>query len=382
MYITEGITPPKSLFGGKIKKKVNSKSNSKSNSKCINKLSKNISNNKGINTCNNFRNIVEIKENSILSKISPLPIREIYFNNSLLNEIQCFDRLYDKHYKIFSNKNFLKLYHPFVQISSLIKTSSLKKSVKITNAFKKAYEIFKFIYPRPPNSIKLFDIASAPCMFIICAEMYFENVDWQNTSLLDNKNHSNKFVDKFAENKFVDNTLLDDIYGVIANNPDRFHPGDVTLQTDRERIIKNTKTKFDIVMGDIGAPQKEYNNKLQEIVYKDLFVGQFILAMHLCNLHGNIALKMYSLISYNSLRIVDTLKEHFEKAFIVKPFTSKLFNYECYIIGINKLSEEFNEKNFQDSLEKGMSESSVSETLIEHFERERAADKMRIANLY
>jgi hypothetical protein len=104
--------------------------------------------------------------------------------------------------------------------------------------------------------------------------------------------------------------------------------------------------------------------------------------MHLCNLHGNIALKMYSLISYNSLRIVDTLKEHFEKAYITKPFTSKLFNYECYIIGINKLSEDFDEKSFQDSLERGMSERSVSETLIEHFERERAADKMRIANLY
>jgi hypothetical protein len=229
---------------------------------------------------------------------------------------------------------------------------------KITNAFKKIYEIFRRFYKRG-SEIKMFDIASAPCMFIICAEMYFKSVQWECNSL----------------EASADNFALADTYGVISSNKDKYHSGDITVKQIRDNISENVNKRFELVSGDIGAPS---SGKLQEEEYIELQWGQFILAMKLCDTHGNIALKMYSLITYNSAYIVDLSSIYFERVEIVKPYTSKIFNYECYLLGINRNTTPFTEPEFPNN----RMFKSPNFKILEEYEKQRVADKKKLAELY
>jgi 23S rRNA U2552 (ribose-2'-O)-methylase RlmE/FtsJ len=301
--------------------------------------------------------IAKVNEPNPLSEASD----EKYIAKDLLKTIQSFERFYDRYPKIFGTKKFLKFYHPFVDLQMSLKTQSMPRPATITNAFKKLLEILIYLYPSQQD-ITMFDIASAPCMFIICAEKFFNNVEWQINSL--------EGADKVI--------ALEDVYGVIAHNKQKYHSGDVTKKNERDRIIRDSGKKFELVTGDIGAPLKEYNSNLQEDIYAQMQFGQFVLAMHLCEENGNIVLKMYSLITYNSLFIIDLASIYFERVEIVKPYTSKIFNYECYILGIKRNSRVFIEPEFQNNA----AFNSPNKDVVKKFEQERSSEKMWLAKLY
>jgi hypothetical protein len=173
---------------------------------------------------------------------------------------------------------------------------------------------------------------------------------------------------------------LDDKYGIIAAYSDRFFEGDVTDKKVRKDIILRTNRKYELVTGDIGMGIKDYTvEHLQELLCKSMQWGQFALAVGLCKEHGNIVLKMYSLITYHSVYIIDTMTNLFEKVEIIKPYTSKIFNYECYLLGINRNSTKFEDNEIENEM---IITKSPNFEIIEKYETKRIKEKMNLAKLY
>ena len=215
------------------------------------------------------------------------------------------------------------LLHPFEYIKTHVQSTFLMKNpVKITNAFMKMYEFLKS--RRIPDSvrksgvIRMFDIASAPGMFIIAAELFYGrfgiSVDWHACSLP----------------KTDTNTALSDEYGLYENNPERFTPCDLLNKDDIEKIIRQGQ-KYPLVTGDAGVQFDNYS-ELQELAQLDLQWRQMYLALNLCEKGGSIYIKLYTVLTEETHYLIDTISQYFSFVRVIKPFTSRLLNRETYII--------------------------------------------------
>jgi hypothetical protein len=299
-----------------------------------------------------FRHKFVVKKNTPVLK----PSQKIFIDDTLETHIQQFDKIYDDN-KIYQNIQFKYFYHPFIKLKNEVKTVSTPHALKITNAFKKLYEILHYLYT-DKREIKMFDIASAPCMFIVCAEYFFKKVDYNINSLGFDKGHA-----------------LGDQYGIIAANFERFQEGDVCLKEDRDKL----EGKYELITGDIGDGIRDYTSQhLQEYSCLKMQFGQFIIAMKLSDKGANIVLKMYSLITYNSIYILDLASNYFERVEVVKPYTSKFFNFECYVIGINRNSIAFVEPEFL--VDKSFDSPNIE--IVEEYERMRIDEKLKLGELY
>jgi hypothetical protein len=99
--------------------------------------------------------------------------------------------------------------------------------------------------------------------------------------------------------------------------------------------------------------------------------------MQTCAKGGNIVLKMYSLITYHSVYILEMAANCFEKAYITKPYTSKILNMECYLVGLSRNNKPFTPKQ---PLHK-IFESPNFET-IEKYEKSRDEERMWMGRLF
>ena len=90
-------------------------------------------------------------------------------------------------------------------------------------------------------------------------------------------------------------------------------------------------------------------------------------------------LKMYSLITQQTMYLLDTLACYFEKVYICKPRTSRLLNFESYIICINRNDTEISDVPI---LRPKIKEyNSPNEDVVLSFERLRNQYKLRISSI-
>lgn len=302
--------------------------------------------------------------------------KPIVYNDEIENEINIFTRQYDE--DEFIEKNYKKIFvlaHPFENMHLYIKSDLINSDnkIEITNAYMKMYVFLtymsNYILKRliKNNTLTLYDVAGAPGMFVF-ATNYFCNkrdikLDWYTCSL----------------EKTPDNKALEDNYGLYKNNPDRYMGCDVTKKKDIENILKSMKKrKFSLVTGDIGSYFDKYD-VLQEFEQLDLEWGQMVLSLNLVEEGGIMFLKMYSLITQQSLLLLDTLACFFEKVYICKPRTSRLLNFESYIMCINRNSEDCSDISLtRPNIEEYISQ---NQDIVLSFERLRNQYKLRISSV-
>lgn len=256
-----------------------------------------------------------------------------YYDQTLYNRYKWMSDIYDD--DIFIANNFKWLVyksHPFINVKRYITSSFIPGNTTITNAFMKLYEILTWLDVnnmlniRSEHNLKMFDIASAPGMFILATEAFIKcnykniSLDWHACSRIKTDN----------------NEALDDTYGLFKHNPTRYTPCDILNVKDIENILKK-QHKYQLVTGDIGIPHTDYS-KLQEELQLQLEWRQAYLGLNLIDTHGTMVLKMYSLTSIQNLLLLDILSTLFESIYLVKPYTSRIFNDECYIVGVNRNS--------------------------------------------
>ena len=295
-----------------IEKQNARKSKSKNNNKHIDKL-KHKSNNENNNEQNN---------------------KDYHFYDyTLYEKYKLMNYIYNNDH--FLQENFKKIVpvsHPFELTKSLVSSSFIPKgSFKITNAFMKLWELLKWLDSKEllenmfnDNKLLMYDVAGAPGMFVLSAETYLKkyypniNLDWYACSL-------------------EGGTALTDTYGLYKNNPKRYSPCDVLKEEDINKCIDEQKNKkYKLVTGDIGIYHEDDYDHLQEEKQLDIEWGQMVLAINLVDNGGIMILKMYSLITLESIYLLDTLSKHFKHIYITKPYCTRIFNDECYIICIDK----------------------------------------------
>ena len=274
------------------------------------------------------------------------PNAEISDNTNNTNEAHIYDgTLYEKYAllsKMYDSDKALRdiygkmtvILHPFELIKTTVTSSFIPEcpGLKMTNAYMKMWEFLEFVTnelkvfnPKGFDKLRMYDVAGAPGMFIIGTECflrkYFPSVklDWHTCSL-------------------EGGTALTDSYTLFKSNPKRYQPCDVTKPDDIKKCMG--KGKFTLVTGDIGIFHEENWNKLQEEDQLDIEWGQMILALNLADKGGLMFLKMYSLVTYENIFLLDTLSKYFEKIYVCKPYTSRLLNSESYIICVNRNGED------------------------------------------
>lgn len=259
--------------------------------------------------------------------ISHMPSESAYSMQEIQMNLLYLDTLYDKDSKFKSNYiNYMKQSHPFEFLKFTVHTPIIG-DVLITNAFMKMIEFIKTYIPKSTSAnTTLFDIASAPGMFIVALSTYMKSSSftWDACSYIPKGNSK----------------YLNDKYGVFKQNPEHFHNVNILDKSECENLVHHTlnNKKYTLVTGDVGT--EHGYNELQEIHHLDLQWSQAWLALNLVAEHGNIFLKMYSLITDNSMYLINTLSEYFEKLYIWKPQTSRIFNCETYIVGLNRNSKD------------------------------------------
>ena len=258
------------------------------------------------------------------------------------NDYECYDKtLYNKYMLLTNlyrnNKTFrynyrkiINIVHPFERITKMITSKWIPncQPIKATNAYMKLYECMLYLdkefnyFSKFTDVVNLFDIAGAPGMFVLAMEQYLNKyhpsikLNWSTCSL-------------------EGGTALKDDYNLYKSNPERYTPCDVMNTKDLQRIIDKT-VKYDMVLGDIGIFHENDYDHLQEENQLDIEWGQMILGLNLVNKGSMMLLKMYSLTSWQTILLVDILAYHFENVYLIKPFTSRIFNAESYILCMNK----------------------------------------------
>ncbi|GHU18083.1 hypothetical protein FACS189472_05870 [Alphaproteobacteria bacterium] len=238
-------------------------------------------------------------------------------------------------------KSAFRLMHPFEFITNSFSSAFVSmRSLVMTNAFMKTYEFLTHIGSRlqdlfqeckpqsaptdPKYRLSMFDVACLPGMFLFRTEIYLRRqypsvyLDWHGCSFLNEG----------------DDNCLGDVYSLFRENRDRIQNCDVTKESDVKECLKNKRCM--LVTGDIGRKNDNDTGRLQEVDQFDLHYGQMIIAVSWCERGGYCFLKMYSLLTENSLFLVDIISLFFEETFLCKPFTSRLINFEMYVMCIRR----------------------------------------------
>ena len=266
-------------------------------------------------------------------------------------------------------KKIVKFTHPFDTITSNIKSTFIPNCplLKITNAFMKQYEFLEYIdkYLPTEGTLRMFDVAGAPGMFVFATEYYLAHSSTKNKLTLDW--HACSLTD--------DADALTDLYRLYEHNPNRFQPCNVLKEEDIKKCL--TKGKFDLITGDIGSVHGF--DKLQEETHLDLQWGQMVLALNLSHKGSIMFLKMYTFITEESHYLLDILTQYFEYVYLSKPYTSRLLNDESYIICLNRNEKDCSKLPL--TRPKISHYLSPNEQIITTFESTRSDYKIQISSL-
>lgn len=309
---------------------------------------------------------IEVSKDRADNNVYTIYDKTLYEKYSLMSYLYKTDNILKNNYF-----KIIPISHPFEQITTTVKSSFIKsnKPLKITNAFMKIYEIMKFLEDNRyielnKKELSLYDIAGAPGMFVISIENYLKkyncNLDWYSSSL-------------------IGGSALTDVYGLYKDNPSRFRPCELLNENDLKEIINENK-KYELVTGDVGIYHEDDYDHLQEEKQLNLEWSQMILALNLVQKHGNVILKMYSYTTKENIFLLDILSQYFEYVFISKPYTTRIFNDESYIICVNRNSK--NEKDLPLYRPKiSNNYQSINQKLVSAFEYSRLDIKFRMISL-
>lgn len=307
----------------------------------------------------NIANLVVAKDISTKLSVSDEP--HVYDENLHQEYLELYRRCETDEILINEYRHVVILLHPFELIQTEVKSRLIPNSrpMKITNAFMKMWEFWKYIDVNEllpvKDTLRMFDIAGAPGMFVIATDMYLQlhypktKLDWYTCSL-------------------EGGTALTDQYKLYANNMDRYTPCDVLKEEDIERCMKYGK--FDLVTGDIGIYTDDHHIELQELGQLDIEWGQMVLGLNLVNEHGVMILKMYSMVTYETLLLLDTLTQFFKSVRICKPYTSRILNCESYIICVDRNRKLCSDIPLKRPFIRGKYDS-ANRNIVETFEKDR-----------
>lgn len=225
-----------------------------------------------------------------------------------------------------------------------------------TNAFSKAWEIFyNFLHPKS-GSVKLFANAELPGAFLAAFTYYMETVHpttrytWRASSLAPN-----------SEGR--DPTALGDTYGICESNRERWtmnstNNGDMTISSN----ILDLETRFgpsspfggfDIYTHDAGMDVTSNFND-QETINLKLHLGCALSGFLLMKPGATFIAKQYTYFETASTDLISLYSTLFKEFYLYKPYTSRPYNSEIYLVGIDFLGITDSIKNrLFELLEKG-----------------------------
>ena len=134
-----------------------------------------------------------------------------------------------------------------------------------------------------------------------------------------------------------------------------------------------------MVTGDIGIYHEDNYDKLQEENQLDIEWGQMVLSLNLCEEHGIMFLKMYSMITKETIYLLDILTCYFDKVYITKPYTTRIFNDESYIICIDRNDKDISHIPLHRPYIKDYKSDNIA--LVASFEYSRLDIKSRMVSL-
>lgn len=313
-----------------------------------------------------MRNIADLERaDNISTKASVSDEPHVYDDNLHEEYLELYRRCERDELLINEYRHVVILLHPFELIQTEIKSRLIPDCppLKITNAFMKMWDFWKYISDNElldlNGTLRMFDIAGAPGMFVIATDLYLQihhpkvKLDWHTCSL-------------------EGGTALTDQYKLYENNMERYTPCNVLVEEDINRCMKFGK--FELVTGDIGIYTDDHHIELQELGQLDIEWGQMILGLNIVAEHGIMILKMYSLITYETLLLLDTLTQYFEDVKICKPYTSRILNCESYIICIDRNRKLCDDVPLKRPCIRGKY-ASANREVVENFEKERLRTK-------
>lgn len=243
-----------------------------------------------------------------------------YLNESKKN-IDDVSHLWDN-IKIYTNP------YEFIHTNVPNYSVSVSKHKPISRAFFKLLEIYNLFniteYKHPINTLHL---AEGPGGFLEATMQIRKNKkdNYFGITLLDNNTStpgwkkSKNFLDKFPNihlERGIDGT------------------GNIYNEKNYEHLNKKFTKKFEIITGDGGIDfSLDYND--QENMAIRLILTQCIYALTMQKKCGKFILKMFDIFSKISIDIIYLLSLHYEKVYIVKPYTSRYANSEKYIVCLN-----------------------------------------------
>lgn len=218
--------------------------------------------------------------------------------------------------------------HPFELIQTTVTTPFITNcpQLKVTNAFLKMWETLKYLIEETHaltigHTLRMYDIAGAPGMFVIATDNYLR------------KHFPKTTFDWYTSSLEADYALVDE-YKLFESNPKRYQPCDVTNPTDIKNCLSHGK--FQLVTGDIGIPHTYESRELQEENQADIEWGQMVMGLNLVEENGIVFLKMYTMLTYEAIYLLDVLSMYFKHVHVVKPYTSRITNFESYLLCIGR----------------------------------------------
>lgn len=262
----------------------------------------------------------------------------------LLDEVSnsIFNTTYIKQIKIISDKidqtplKYLWNYiHHYINEYELL-TNVIEDGDKYNRAYYKLWELLldNKIIDKP--DFKLISLAESPGNFVKCVQN-LKNTSWNNfiiCTLLDDN-------DTINQGNFF-NTYKDYIFGnpngklKINDDANKDFNGNLTNSKDIITFVNYIKTnnlQADLITADGGIKKTtNIDYLLEEYNHLPLFLGEIITALYTQNVGGMFILKMYDIVSINSVHLINLLSAFYSTINITKPYNSRPCNTEKYII--------------------------------------------------
>lgn len=203
-----------------------------------------------------------------------------------------------------------------LSISHKIK-NALKGIPCCTNAWLKCWELISYFKLLEGNKHVGFHVCEAPGAFVLACQYYA-------------RRHNSSY-EWFAQTLNVQvNGALDDHFGVIANNPDRWHFGDLT-NVDTVKRYAEIKPTFMTADGGVTAEKHLLNE--YETLMDGLLLGQVACILACLKVNGCAILKCFLPMSNDqTISLVNVLTECFDEVWLTKPVTSHACNSEVYLV--------------------------------------------------
>lgn len=224
----------------------------------------------------------------------------------------------------------------------------------VTNAWMKMYECMSLLEEpllaritksRNAKEFNTFHIAEAPGNFMLAINHYLyshhSNIEW---SWLANSYRDLYTKSITGDPRLANSHYLEDAYGLIAGNPDRWifgadSDGDITSTANIKSFAHTVErtyggTGLHFLTSDVKFVPIEVNYDEEEFQNVPVQMGHMLSSLATLRKGGVCMLKEFTFFEAPKMSHLYLLANCFEKVQIVKPVTSRPANSEVYVFGI------------------------------------------------